>query len=174
MLRRSRGLGLIGRHANAPSTAPLGILSALGIFLFAASACGAPPGGQDALQNAQAVTDSPLVLTVTTDQPRYAPGDSVSVTLLVANRSSAPVTLQFSSGQRYDFTIGGDGTTLWRWSDDRAFIQMLGEERLEPGAELIYRERAKAPAAPGTYRVTGMLTAQDRLRQASVAISVVP
>ena len=120
------------------------------------------------------MTDSALMLTVTTDKVRYAPGDPISLTLVVRNRSDAPVTLQFSSGQRYDFTIGSDAATLWRWSEDQGFIQMLGEERLEPGAELVYRERAAAPAAPGTYRVTGLLTAQDRHRQASVVISVVP
>jgi len=162
-------------NANPPSTAQLGRLgTVLSIFLSSTSACGGPPGGHDVSQNAQAVTDSALVLSVTTDQPRYQPGDSFSVTLVVTNRSGAAVTLPFSSGQRYDFTIGSDGTTLWRWSDDQAFIQMLGEERLEPGAELVYRERAKAPAAPGTYHVTGMLTTQDRLRQASVTISVAP
>ena len=161
--------------AEPPPTARCCRLGTVLTALFSAgSACGGPPGGHDVSQNAQAVTDSALVLSVTTDQPRYAPGDSISVTLVVTNRSGAPVTLQFTSGQRYDFTIGSAGTTLWRWSDEQAFIQMLGEERLEPGAELVYRERAKAPAAPGTYHVTGMLTTQDRLRQASVTISVAP
>lgn len=155
-------------------TGPSRCGSALASFmLLTACSCGSQPGEGDRTQNAHGVTDA-VVVALSTDRSRYAPGDSLLLTLTVANRSTAAVTLPFSSGQRYDFTISTGTTILWRWSDDQLFIQMLGEERLAPGAELVYRERAAAPAAPGTYRVTGMLTVQDQVRQARVTISVVP
>ena len=45
---------------------------------------------------------------------------------------------------------------FWRWSADKAFIQMLGEEELAPGESLTYEERFEGSLAVGTYTVVAI------------------
>jgi hypothetical protein len=50
----------------------------------------------------------------------------VLATLRLHVNSKSPLTLSFASGQEYDFALKTSaGTTLWRWSDGRAFSQAL-------------------------------------------------
>jgi hypothetical protein len=78
----------------------------------------------------------PLITTLQTD----AAPDSVRFTLQVTNGSQVPVTLNFSSGQSYDFTVRDGGATVWTWSADRAFMQALRSETLAPGQTLGWSE----------------------------------
>jgi hypothetical protein len=114
-----------------------------------------------------------LVITLTTDKPRYAPGEPVGLTLRVRNVGGAPVTLAFSSGQRYDFTIAdATGRLVWRWGADRMFVQMLGAETLAPGGTLEYREDYGAGLEPGRYRATGRVVALGRALADTVEVTV--
>lgn len=123
---------------------------------------------------AEAVTAAALGIALTTDRDRYAPGDTIAAELVVSNRAGHAVTLHFMSGQRYDFSIEDPKKkVVWRWSADRMFTQMLGEETLGPGREeLVYRERLPAPRALGTYRVVGTVVASDRPMSVEVTVTV--
>ena len=138
-------------------------MAALGVAACGAGAGGALPG------------ESSLTTTLATDRAAYASGQPVGLILTVTNAGGAPVTLRFTSGQRYDFTIGpAGGDPVWRWSAGRAFIQMLGEERVSPGSRLEFRERYGGVLEPGRYRATGVVTAMDRQLEVAAEFTVVP
>ena len=67
------------------------------------------------------------------DQPEYyttSPSRPpvINMALQVYNYSRIPVTLDFTTSQRYDFAIyNSKGREVWRWSDDKAFLQVLGQ-----------------------------------------------
>lgn len=82
------------------------------------------------------------------------------VELLLVVSASEPVTLQFSSGQRFDFVVSKDGEEVWRWSGDQFFTQALGEESLGAGDELRY-EAQWTPMEEGSYEVLGLVTATN-------------
>lgn len=66
--------------------------------------------------------------------------DTVRLTLQVTNATEAPLTLSFPSGQTYDFAVLRGGETLWTWSADRSFIQVLRDETLAAGETRTYTE----------------------------------
>jgi hypothetical protein len=107
-------------------------------------------------------------LRLTTDRPAYPAGATVALTLTVTNAGSAPVTMQFSSGQKYDFEVRRAGQVVWRWAADRMFTQALTNLTLAPGERKVFTETWKqqdnqgqvVPA--GTYEVTATLTTMER------------
>lgn len=88
--------------------------------------------------------------------------DSVRFVLQVTNASAAPVGLEFSSGQSFDFVVSRDGAELWRWSADRMFTQALRSETLAPGETRTYEAAWRPPAADtrGELVARGFLTAR--------------
>lgn len=146
---------------------------ALGIVL---AGCGrSPGGGPERTQNQASMVVGSLMLTLETDKRTYRAGEPIALQLKLNNRSDRDTTLQFSSGQRYDFQIAdasGGGETAWTWSADRAFIQALGAEQLAADGALEYREQFTGRLAPGTYKVTGFITTLGGPLQASTTITV--
>lgn len=120
-------------------------------------------------------TDTALTVWLVADKARYAPGEPIVLTLAVRNAGAAPVTLEFSSSQRSDFTIEDSaGTVLWRWAAERMFAQVLGEETVRPGAKLEYVERYTGGLGPGRYRVMGQIVALGRELADTVEVTVAP
>jgi hypothetical protein len=109
-----------------------------------------------------------MQLTLHTDRENYRPGEPVQLRLEVLNDEGKPVTLPFSSSQRYDFEVLWEGQLIWRWSADRMFAQVLTQETLAPGE----RRRFEAPwdgrqadgvvARTGEYSARGVLTVSGR------------
>lgn len=67
----------------------------------------------------------------------FAPGEIVEVTITVRNIGAAPVSLTFTSGQRYDLIVRRPrGDEVWRWSHDKAFIQVIQTITLKPQESL--------------------------------------
>lgn len=121
--------------------------------LLAALACSRSGDAEPAVR--AAVTDSGLIATLRTDRPFYAPGDPVTLTLTLRNETSAGVTLEFATAQRYDFTIEDARAPVWRWSTGQMFAQMLGEETLQAGDSVVYHERFTRELTAGSYRAVG-------------------
>jgi len=112
-----------------------------------------------------AVSDPSWAVSLTSDRPVYVRGEDVTLTLVARNATAASQTLEFSSGQRYDFAIEDARAPVWRWSASQAFIQMLGEETVAPGDSLVYRERFNGELPAGRYRAEGIVTRMgDALR----------
>lgn len=66
-------------------------------------------------------------------QPIHWPDGAAYVFVLGVMADDAPLSLSFSSGQRYDFVVRQEGREVWRWSADKAFHQAFNELQLEPG-----------------------------------------
>jgi hypothetical protein len=113
---------------------------------------------------------------VSIDQPEYwtdfmPPGvraPTIGMTLTVYNNSDQSVTFQFPTSQRYDFAIrDSSGREVWRWSDGRFFLQVLGSLTLEPGDAVRFKtehefvDEQGEPLPEGVYTVQGALTARD-------------
>jgi hypothetical protein len=145
-----------------------GLLVWLAFFVASAAAGSACSSERDD------VTTNPQVdVSVTSDMSAYASGEPITITLEVTNRTAAPLTFEFSSGQRYDFVIHDEaGETVWRWSRDKAFMQMLGQETVAPGSALTYVEVFQGELLPGSYTVIGDLVATNRPLSGSTAILV--
>ena len=94
--------------------------------------------------------------------------DVVTFTFTVTNPSAAPVQIDRTSGQRYDFTIVDPRThtTVWRWSADKVFTQMLGSETLPPGASLTYVEQW-TPTVHGDLVAEGSLAGGQQVTASS-------
>jgi hypothetical protein len=89
-------------------------------------------------------------------------GDTVRLVLHVTNVTEESVTLEFTSGQRFDFEVGlPGGESVWRWSADKLFVQALGQEVLLPGESRQYDAEWVAPAGGGEYVATGWLTSTN-------------
>jgi len=135
-------------------------------------ACGGV-GGEQVLQEPQPVSDAQEVVSVTTDRQTYASEDLIELTLELENSSDQALVLSFSTGQRYDFTIlRGPTEIVWSWSEDRMFMQMLGQETVGPSQVLAYREQISPRLPAGTYTVTGRIVAQNQTLVASALIVI--
>ena len=102
-----------------------------------------------------------------------AVGEVARLTLHVTNSTPAPIELEFSSGQRYDFQVTtDDGEVLWTWSADKSFMQALGSETLEPGATLRYSEEWPSGGRAGRLIGVGMLTSTSHPVRQSVFFEI--
>ena len=138
--------------------------------LLAVLACSRPDAAPPAAGNV--ATDSTLAATLTTDRPAYAPGDVVTLRLVLRNVSAAPQTLEFSSGQRYDFAIEDTRAPVWRWSASQTFAQVLGEQTLAPGDSVVHSEQFKGELTAGPYRAVGTIVRMGEPVTASAEFQV--
>lgn len=131
--------------------------AAISALILTAIAMAAPDG------NSPQATDQ-ITGRVTTDKTNYKPGEKVSVTFIVENKGQQPVTLRFSSGQRFDIWVRNNAGELWRWSRGRMFTQALGFVTLKPGERQTYkatwnqRNNKGTQVAAGSYSVLAQLT----------------
>lgn len=101
-----------------------------------------------------------------------APAGSVRFTIEACNRGRDR-TLTFATSQRYDIEVRRGDRVVWRWSADRSFAQVLGEERWASGECRRYSETWEpAPVEPGGYDAVGVLTSQPAVRSQPVRVCV--
>ena len=102
-------------------------------------------------------------LTIATDRAIYHPEEPITVTLTVFNYTRDTVSLVFRSTQRYDFLIEKEGEEIWRWSTDKVFAMVMGDEMIGPGESLVYGVTygAKEKLTAGVYCVRGMLASRE-------------
>lgn len=82
--------------------------------------------------------------------------------------SNQTVTFSFPSSQRYDFAIiDSSGQEVWRWSNGKMFLQVIGSLTLKPGSAITFKAEHRFvgergdPLPEGIYTVLGELTARD-------------
>lgn len=108
------------------------------------------------------MTADSLRIVVSADRDVYSRGDSITITLTVRNELRHPVVFEFASGQRFEVLIRNSlGETLWRWSEGKAFIQMLGREQLEPGSSLTYEAQFDGVLPAGRYTAVGSVVSTN-------------
>jgi len=79
-------------------------------------------------------------ISMSTDKMSYSVNEPIKMTLKIFNYNEENVVFHFNTSQRYDFIIEDEeGNEVWRWSKDRMFAMVLGEETLGPtNPEIIY------------------------------------
>lgn len=105
-----------------------------------------------------------LFVLLSADKKVYNTGESIRLTLMKLNLSPQNMTLHYISGQRYDFKITYlSGRPLWRWSDNKSFIQALGTVTLSPNQSVIYTEEftISSHQSSGFYHVFGWNAAKQ-------------
>jgi len=110
--------------------------------------------------------------------PPVAALPKLEAELVVFNHSNEPVTFNFICSQRFDFIItNSDGEKMYRWSDGRGFMDVLGSETLANGM-LRYRVSIPLdlgglkPYPDGIYTLEGRLTSNDRPMRATLTFQV--
>jgi hypothetical protein len=128
--------------------------------------------------SAAAAQTGPIVVTVTTDKPSYAPGEPVRLTLTARNVSTSPVPAN-GGAQEYDFVVrDASGADVWRWSAGKAFILIYRYGTLAPGETKTFsetwdqRRNDGQPVAPGTYRLFGTYTIDPPIDATPVSFTI--
>jgi uncharacterized protein (DUF58 family) len=116
------------------------------------------------------VTASPMVqeargtlrLELSLSKSSFIVGEPVEATLTLRHGGENPTRLQFTSGQRFDVLVRRGGTLVWRWSDDKAFVQVIQDLTLRAGETLTFKavwsqqDLQGRRAAPGGYEIVGL------------------
>jgi hypothetical protein len=115
--------------------------------------------------------------------------DGIALSLRIENGGPEPVTLDFRTGQRAEFTAypadgdgadsGADGADsggeeadpAWRYGAGRMFTQALGSETLAPGEGVGYEGTWRSPPS-GTYRIVGETASTTRDVRAEAVVTV--
>ncbi|NGM69930.1 hypothetical protein G6M89_13065 [Natronolimnobius sp. AArcel1] len=107
-----------------------------------------------------------LETTVTAREPAR-----VSFVFTVTNTGAEPVEIQFTDAAKAEFIVYENGSERWRFTDGRAFMQLLSSDRLEPNASTTYDGEWEDPE-PGTYTAIAQLRAQDTTCEARTEFSL--
>lgn len=107
---------------------------------------------------------SGLFMILSVDKNVYKPGQDITFSLTKINLSNKTIVLNYNTSQRFDFKLSyPSGRTLWRWSDDKAFTQVLSTVSLPPGQLIRYTDKFPLPTSvkDGVYHVFGWNTAKQ-------------
>lgn len=116
----------------------------------------APASGSD---DGGAASGEPLATTLSVEPT----ADSVRFLLQVTNATQGPLTLEFRSGQSFDFAVSEGARALWTWSADMMFTQALRSETLAAGETRSFDASWHPPAElrGRTLTATGRLTSSS-------------
>lgn len=98
-------------------------------------------------------------------------GDTVRFTFAVRNAGSETVALEFPDSCHADFAVFDGDERRWRWSDGRAFMQVIGEATLDPGETTTY-EGEWTPSESGEFTARAELRARERSCEAECEFAV--
>jgi hypothetical protein len=117
-------------------------------------------------------------VTVSTDKHSYQwIVEPVAVTVTVMNIGSSSVNLTFPTSQLYDIIIKNKrDIEIYRWSDNKYFIQVITEILLQPGEAMnwdiawyqqgrIFRFLPYRMLIPGTYSIQGIIPTMDTIME---------
>ena len=112
-----------------------------------------------------------LLYILTTEKARFLQREPVIFTLTKVNITSAPVTLNYRSAQRFDFVVLKDNREIWRWSKDQFFAQVMERISIRPGEAQIFsalwdqRDNSGQLVASGSYIARGYNLAEEIRRR---------
>lgn len=98
--------------------------------------------------------------------PIANPWPTARAVLVVRNKTDFPMDFTFPTSQRFDLIVrDARGQEVLRWSDGRAFMQVMGQETLHNesrtySADLLLRSREGKLLPAGFYSLVGYLTTQ--------------
>jgi hypothetical protein len=134
----------------------------LAVLALVGAACGGDSGKGGPGDGA---SGGGVTLVVAYEPARPVTGAAVTWSLRVSNGGPEAVTLRFSSAKRGDVVLEDDRRQeVYRWSGDRAFTQVLHEEEIPRGGEVVYRlEEPALPVGPGEYDLVATLAAEPEV-----------
>lgn len=127
------------------------------MVLLAAMLIGAC-AASDRSMSGDARTVRGVTVTFRVDPARSRAGQPVRLRLTLFNNAGVAEQLRFASAKRYDFAATKDGREVWRWSDGRAFTQVITDETIAGQGSLQFVEVWR-PDANGTYEVRAVVLA---------------
>ncbi len=95
-------------------------------------------------------------------KPQVPIGEKVTMTLKVRNVSDRPITLELGLPEADFVVMTENGEEVWRWSHDKAFIQIVVLLTLQPNEEKEYSveweqvDNDGNRVSAGTYLVQGI------------------
>lgn len=98
-------------------------------------------------------------------------GDDVGLRFSVVNAGNTPAELTFRDACKADFAVYEDGEEVWRYTDGRAFAQVLTGADLQPGETAVF-ERAWPSPTPGDYTAEATLRVREHDVTARTPFSV--
>jgi len=128
--------------------------------LAALLACSnAPPGGAPNEARTDVAAQNDLVTSLEVE----VGAGTVRFVLHLTNTSAQPIRLEFPAAQRYDFAVQTPaGSDVWRWSADKMFAQMLGEETIPAGGSREFTATWQPGTHSGLFVAIGRVTASNR------------
>ena len=120
------------------------------------------------------VGSTELGIQLATDKAVYRPGEPVVMRIKLSNLTDQARELTFNTSQRYDFSISDSaGREIWRWSKDKMFLMVLGQEQLnKERKELSYSHTFTEKLPPGRYTITGKIVSQPQPFAATTVIII--
>lgn len=97
--------------------------------------------------------------------------DAVTFEFTVTNTGSTIEDLQFADAARVEFVVEDEKQELWRYTDGRAFAQVISTERIAPGEEATYEAEWTDPPA-GEFTAVAELRTREQTCEARASVSV--
>ena len=92
----------------------------------------------------------------------FQSSDSDKLKVQVKNQNERPITLTYSSGQRFDMKFYKDGKLVYTWSQDKLFIQKVTEKTIIQGESEVYEVNlSDVPLEKGNYEYEFYSTAKE-------------
>lgn len=110
-------------------------------------------------------SDSVPIVEVDTDKKVYKINETITIYINVTNPTDSPTILQFRSSHQFDYEVReGYNNLVYRWSDDKFFLQVLTSVTI-PAGESYIMSFAHTPQdwslKPGTYIIAGEVVGYD-------------
>ena len=122
----------------------------------------AQPEGSPVLSSIKATTFGSDSVAFTLQVTNTASARLVVLSVPVGRVASAPLVLEFGSGQEFDFVVSRGAQEVWRWSADRMFTQALRTDTLAPDETRTYSATwTPPPGSAGEYTIRGSLAARN-------------
>lgn len=104
-----------------------------------------------------------LRVTFATVERSFSDKDTIPLCIQIKNMSDEVITLNYASGQRYDFAIvNSAGEQIWQWEAGRNFALVSTAVDLKVGQRQTFCENlAPGFLKPGTYTIEGKSMADE-------------
>ena len=105
-----------------------------------------------------------VTVILTVGKSTYLPGQPVQLTVTLANPTAQEATVELATSQVYDVLIFRGQQVIWRWSEGKAFLQVISRVTLRPGEARPYDVVWDQRDDQGRQVPAGDYTAQARIR----------
>jgi len=124
------------------------------------------------------MNEQDLILRTAAEKARYVEEETVALAM-VALPEDEDMVLSFRTSQRFDFVVlDEDEEEVWRWSKDKAFMQVIGEETFSKEDPSIFvitwdqKDNEGNNVSPGLYQVRGEISSDPSVYSSPIEIEI--